>query len=140
MANKQRAEVEVAGAMGVHRFRLGTGAICQLEETLDLDVMGLFEKLQQGKVRLGMVREFVKASSVDHPNMSNEDANILIDDVGVVPLLNAMTDSIVLTYNVPQAKSKPNGKANGAEVANPPKPARGRKVATGVGTSSTPPN
>lgn len=139
MANKQRAEVEVSGATGVHRFRLGTGAICQLEETLDLDVMSLFEKLQQGKVRLGMVREFVKASSVDHPDMSNEQANDLIDEVGVVPLLNAMTDSILLTFNIQQAKPKPNGKGNGAIAANPPKPARGRKAA-GAGTSSTPPN
>lgn len=140
MANKQRAEVEVVGSNGeVHRFRLGAGAICILEETLELDVTALFEKLQQGKLRLGMVREFVKASSIEHPNMSNEDANALMDDVGVLPLLSAMTDSIVLTYNIQPAKPKSNGKGNGAISVNPPKPARGRK-ATGVGTSSTPPN
>lgn len=133
MANKQRAEVEVKAADGSsYVFRLGTGAICQLEETLNLDIMSLFGQLQKGNVRLGTVREFVKASAVNRPGMSNEDANDLIDDVGVMPLLNAMTDSILLTFNIPQ-----NGNGNGA-AANPPKPAKAKRG--GAGTSSAQPS
>jgi hypothetical protein len=141
-ANRQRAEVEIKGSDGTaYRFRLGTGAICRLEDTLDLDVMALFEKLQQGKIRLGMVREFVKVSAVDHPDMDNDTANGLIDDLGVVPVLNAMTDSILLTFNIetPAATTK-GGKPNGAEAApaNPLPPSAKRRRG-GADTSSAPP-
>lgn len=105
-------------------FRLGSGAICQLEETLDLDIMQIFDKLQQGKVRLSTVREFVKASAVSEKDMSNERANDVIDDCGVVPLLAAMTDSILTTFNIPKEKE-----------ANPPKPVKATKGA-GSGSSS----
>jgi hypothetical protein len=94
-------------------FRLGSGAICQLEESLNLDVMELFEQLQKGKVRLGTIREFVKASAVDPKDMDNEQANDCIDDCGVMPLLNAMTDSILATFNI---------KTDDKDKKNPQKP------------------
>lgn len=117
MANKQRAEVEVLGASGTrYVFRLGSGAICRLEDALDLDVTSLFKKLTEGTVRLKTVREFVIASFVEK-ELSPEEANDLIDDCGVVPLLGAMTDSLVLTFNVQEKK------------ADPPKPARAKRAA-----------
>jgi hypothetical protein len=130
VANKQRAEVEIVGAQG-HRyvFRLGSGAICRLEETLDLDVMTLFETLQKGKVRLTMVREFVKAAALWSDELTNDQANEVIDECGVVPLLNAMTDSILLTFNIPQTKDK--------QASDPPKPVRAKRAA-GSGSSSGP--
>lgn len=127
--NKQRAEVGVVGTDGsTHVFRLGSGAICQIEETLNIDVMEIFELIQKGKVRLSVVREFVKASSVNNPDMTNEQANDVIDDCGVMPLLSAITDSILLTFNI---------KTKEGEKANPPKPARAKKAA-GSGSLSGP--
>lgn len=130
MANRQRGEVEVRGSDGVTRtFRLGSGAICHLEEALNLDVMELFRQLQSGKMRLSMIREFIKASSLDKPDMSmtNEEAHQVIDACGVLPLIDAMTDSILATFNV---KKEQKG-------ANPPKPAR-RKAAAGAGSLNEP--
>lgn len=125
MANKQRAEVEVSGSSGdKYVFKLGSGAICQLEDTLDLSVNDLFETLNSGKVKLKTVREFVKAASV--PAVEDERANEIIDDCGVLPLLAAMTDSVLATFNVGKEDKK-----------NPPKPVSAKKAA-GSGVSSGP--
>lgn len=124
--NKQRGEVEVKGASGsTYIFKLGTGAICALEQKLEKPVLELFEQLKQGKIRLTTVREFVKASHVPE-ELDDAGANELIDDVGVMPVLDAMTDSMILTFN---SKSEPE---------NPQKPAaRGKR--NGAGISKTPP-
>lgn len=130
MANRQRGEVEVRGSDGETRtFRLGSGALCQLEEALNLDIMELFKQLTQGKMRLSMIREFVKASSVDKPDMTmtNDEAHQVIDACGVMPLIDAMTDSILVTFNVKKGK----------EGADPQKPARG-KAAAGAGSLKEP--
>ena len=140
MANKQRAEVDRTSAAGtVYRFRLGTGALCQLEETLDLDVMQLFEKLQKGGIRLGMVREFVKAAAVDPPATTNEAAADLIDELGVMPVLDAMTDSILLTFNIP---ATPPAAGNGASPSPPGPPVDKKRArrATGAGISTAAPS
>ena len=133
MANKHRAEVEVKGADGSsYVFRLGSGAICQLEESLNMEIMAIFSQIQEKTIRLTTVREFTKASCISAKDMTNEQANDLIDDVGVMPLLDAMTDSIIATFNIPK---KDENKANGA--GNPPKPAKARRG--GAGTSSAQP-
>lgn len=125
MVNKQRAEVAVTLSDGSeHKFRMGTAAICKIEEKLNVEVLELFNQLQKSKIRLGAVREFVKASSVTDPDMDDDAACALMDDVGVIPLLNAMTDSILATFNIPEEKK-----------ANPPKPVR--EVKSGTGNSRT---
>lgn len=120
MVNKQRGEVEATGQSGsAYLFKLGTGAICALEQQLDKPVLGLFEELQQGKIRLSTVREFVKASSV--PPLDDAGANALIDDVGVMPVLDAMTQSILTTFNVKADPPVPaRKKTSGAGISNPP--------------------
>ena len=126
MVNKQRGEVEAKGVSGsTYTFKLGTGAICALEQKLEKPVLELFEQLKRGQIRLTTVREFVKAAHVPG-ELDDVAANELIDDVGVMPVLDAMTDSILVTFN----QEKPKG--------NPQTPAR-RKRASGAGTSKTPP-
>jgi Phage tail tube protein, GTA-gp10 len=137
VTNKQRGEVDVTGRDGrVYRFRLGTGALCALEETLDLDVMALFERLQQGKIRLRMVREFVKAAYISENGsgaLTDPGANELIDNVGVVPVLDAMTDSILATFNIRKKNEEPEVPP---DVTAPPPPApikkRGRPAGSGT--------
>jgi hypothetical protein len=133
---QQRGQVEVRGRSGdVHTFRLGTGAICHLEETLNLDVMDLLAKLRVGKVRMSEVRDYVKASTTAKPDfsMTNDEAIAIVDDCGLYPLLDAMTDSLMETFNLP--------KADGAEegTTNPPAAERRRRTkAAGTKSSSAP--
>lgn len=128
VANKARAEVQVDGVSGnKYVLRFGSGAICQLEEALNLDMMQMAESFQTGKVRFTTIREFVKAGVLNEENVSNQRANDIIDDVGVLPLIKAITDSLLLTFNV---ETKGEGK-------NPPKPERVKREA-GSGSSSGP--
>lgn len=92
----------------MYRFRLGTGAICHLEEKLGLDIMELFQVFQTGRVKVSTIREFVIAGSVDKPNldMSIAEANDIIDEIGVMPFVDAFTDSILATFNVREDKKK----------------------------------
>lgn len=110
--------VEATGREGtVYRFRLGSGAICALEEKLGLDVMALFEMLQQRKIRSAMVREYVKAAIVG-PELTDDDAFRVMDNIGIMPTLNAMTDSILATFNIqrePGADAEPP-KKNGEDM------------------------
>lgn len=128
-ANRQRGEIEAKGHDGTaYLFKLGSNAICILEEKLDRPVLALFEDLQRGKVRMTTLREFVKATSIGRSEpMNNEEASACIDNVGVLPLLDVMTDSLTQTFN-PPAEDK----------ANPPTPAR-RAKQHGAGNSNTPP-
>ncbi len=92
----------------MYRFRLGTGAICHLEEKLNLDIMELFKTFQSGRVKVSTIRAFVIAGSVDKPDfdMTEAEANDLIDDVGVMPLVDLFTDSILATFNAREDKKK----------------------------------
>lgn len=129
MANKQRGEVSVSGQDGTaYTLKLGIAAICQLEETLDRPVLSLFEELQTGKMRVTTVREFVKAATTEQ---TDEQANALLENVGITRMLGAMTESLLATFGVDEKKANANGKAD------PHAPARQRKRA-GAGSSSVP--
>lgn len=137
MATKQRAEVEVVDSEGKrHTFRLGTGAICHLEETLGLDITELFKTLQAGRVKVTQIREFVRAGSIDKPNleMTVEEANEIVDACGVMPLVDAFTDSILLTFNTKGDTKHGSAKAKRGtgEKGNP------RRAAAGSASSSAP--
>lgn len=122
MANTARGEVEAKGRDGAsYVFKLGSNAICQIEDTTGKSAMALFGELQQGGIRLTTMREFVKAC-IQGRDLDNAAAGEVIDDIGVLPLLDAMTKSMLLTFNAPEA-------------ADPPKPA---KKTGGAGTSKTP--
>lgn len=87
---------------------MGTGAICHLEEKLNLDIMELFKTFQSGRVKVSTIRAFVIAGSVEKPDfdMTEAEANNLIDDVGVMPLVDLFTDSILATFNAREDKKK----------------------------------
>ncbi len=130
MVNKSRAEVEVKGASGkTYVMRFGSGALCQLEEALGVDVMEMAESFSKGKVKFTVIREFVKSGVLGDESVSNDAAHDIIDDVGVLPLIKAITSSLMLTFNVDTETSK--------DAANPSRPAR-VKAAAGSGSSSGP--
>lgn len=127
MANKQRGEVDVVGADGrVYIMKLGVAAICQLEEKLDRPVLKLFDELQQGTIRVTTVREFVKAATSEQ---TDEAANAMLENVGITPILDAMTNSLLATFAIAPAKTP----------KDPQRPARKRSRA-GAGSSSVPVN
>ena len=124
MSNRLRGEVEAKGVDGTtYVFKLGSNAICILEEKLDKPVLSLFDELRQGQIRVTTLREFVKASFVGDA-LDDQAAGLCIDNVGLLPLLDAMRTSLTQTFNAP-------------ETADPPKPAR-RGGKRGAGSSSTP--
>lgn len=117
-----RGEVTVTGRDGqVYTLKLGIAAICQLEETLDRPVLSLFGELEKGTVRVTTLREFVKAAT---SHKTNEEASLVLENVGITPMLSGMTDSLLATFGVAK---------NGHGSANPPAPAR--KSRAGAGSS-----
>lgn len=135
MENRQLAEVDASGRDGtVYTFRLSAGPICALEEKLDMDVMQLFERLQKGSCRLGMVREFVKVAIVSNGNgaLTNTGAEAVIDNVGVVPVLAAMTDSILVTFNLETKKNEVEPVPAAVAAVEPVKRKRGRPAGSGI--------
>lgn len=131
MANRQRAEVNATGADGtMYRFWMGTGALCTLEETLNSDAYALIDQIQNGKLRVGTLREFVKVAAVNDNGggaWTNADANSVIDNVGVIPMLATMMDSLMLTLNIPK-KNEPAAEPVDAVV----KRKRGRPAGSGT--------
>ena len=129
MANRTFADVEASGRDGtVYRFRLGAGALCVLEETSNLNAKGLYESLQAGEIRASVLREYVKAASVDNGALGNDEAVYVIDNVGIMPLVSALSESLLLTYNIP----KKNDVESAAAAVEPAKRRRGRPVGTGI--------
>ena len=106
-------------------MKLGIAAICELEKTLDRPVLKLFDELQTGTMRVTTVREFVKAATTE---TSDEAANVMLENVGITAMLDAMTNSLLATFGI-EAK---NGKAE-----NPPTPAKKR---AGAGSLKPPSN
>lgn len=124
MGNTQRGEVTVTGRDGqVYPMKLGIAAICELEKTLDRPVLKLFDELQSGTMRVTTVREFVKAATTE---TSDDAANVMLENVGITAMLEAMTNSLLATFGI----ETKNGKAE-----NPPVPAKKR---AGAGSSRPP--
>lgn len=139
MANKQRAEVEVTSAAGtVYTFRLGMGVLCQLEETLNLDVKALHEKLQEGFIPASMLREMVKATAIDPLAPSNEAACELIDELGFVTALQTMQRAFLLAMDA--EKRDENGNAAAPFPPVPPVDKKRARRATGAGISTAAPS
>ena len=137
MANKQRGEVEVRSASGtVYTLRLGSGALCQLEETLNLNTDEIFDQWK-GRFRARWLREFVKVLAVDPPAPSDEAATALIDEVGILAAVGAVSECIALAFD--EGTTGSNG--NGAAV-RPPVPPVGKRArrATGAGISTAAPS
>ena len=135
MADLLRGEIDLKGASGkLYRFKLGTRAICSLEQTLDRPVLALYADLKEGTMRLTALREFVKASALPDP-IPDEDANAILDDVGTIPALSGLLDSLIATFNLEDKIADGKKKA-----AGPRKPARGGLNATSgdAGSKSAP--
>lgn len=129
-ANSVRGEVELKRADGsLHVLKLGTAAICRFEELTGKSIFAVLPELQSRQFQLRDIRAFVLASSVGEKPLEEAAANELIDELGVLPVVDAMTDSIIASF-------KARRKGNGAATENPQTPARKRTA--GAGSSRTP--
>lgn len=139
MAKTPRGEVELTSASGtVYTLRLGFGAICQLEDALNLEADEILEKWK-GRFRARLLRDFIKVAAVDPPAPSDEEASALIDAVGIVAAVGAVSECISLAF---QDFMEEEPGTNGAS-ASPPKPPadtkRARRAA-GAGISTAAPS
>jgi len=138
MAKTPRGEVELTSASGtVYTLRLGFGAICQLEDALNLEADEILEKWK-GRFRARMLRDFIKVAAVDPPAPSDAEANALIDAVGIVAAVGAISDCISLAFQDLEEEPGTNGASASPPV--PPVDKKRARRATGAGLSTAAPS
>lgn len=107
MANEARGEIDVKGRDGQsYVFRLSANAICALEDAVGKSALELCEELRVGKVPVKSLRAFVKVASAGEPNLSNEAAGDIVQQIGAIPLIAAMTEGLLGLFDVAPGKKK----------------------------------
>lgn len=66
-----------------------TNAICHLEEATGLSYREVLDALARKRPKVTLLRAFVQAALVDPPNVSAEDAGVILDDIGGVAVIQA---------------------------------------------------
>lgn len=99
--NPLRGEVSLTGESGTtYTFRLGTNALARIQETLgESSIKGIIGRLSSelkgGDFSIVVIRQLVQAASTK--NISDDEAGDVIDDVGIVPALGAISESLTKT-------------------------------------------
>lgn len=100
-SNPLRGEVSLTGESGTtYTFRLGTNALARMQETLgESSIKGIIGRLSTelkgGDFSIVVVRQLVQAAATK--TISDEEAGNVIDDVGIVPALRAISESLKKT-------------------------------------------
>ena len=114
MANAQRGEVALTVGDRDYILRLGTNALCNLEDELGGSVVEIFSGLEKGGVSIKLLRSILYWGLVDqHPDLSRADVGNLIDDVGGVEAVGALITKAVSAGMAKGKGGKPAGKKKG---------------------------
>lgn len=128
MANSERGEVELTGLEGkTYVLKFDNGAKCEIEQATGKAVLVLLHEINTQQVSHTTVRAIVKASSTEKGTTDSK-ANALMDDVGFVPLMEAISRGLTSFFDGPEAR-----KTEGAQ------PEHKRRRTSGAASSSPPP-
>ncbi|MEP2782303.1 MAG: GTA-gp10 family protein [Pseudoruegeria sp.] len=116
MANAQRGEVALTVGGADYILRLGTNALCNLEDELGGSVVDIFSGLEKGGVSIKLLRSILFWGLTEqHPELSRDDVGDLIDDAGGVEAVGKLITKAV-SAGMPKSKGKggkPAGKKKG---------------------------
>lgn len=84
MANKERSEVSFDVQGKTWTMKIGTGAMCEMEDATGKGISELSKELSGDKVKLSLLRMiFWAALQKHHKGTTIEECDDLIDDIGI---------------------------------------------------------
>lgn len=98
-----------------YTLRLGFRAICAVEEELDTGFIALISRMGSGELRIGhIVALFCAMLSTEHPDITRERAEVLMEELGVEragTLMNEAIEKSKLFATEKSAAKAPKAKA-----------------------------
>jgi len=100
MANKNRGEVSLKVGTNTYTLRYSTNALCKLEDGFDKTVQEIAKLLEDSdNVRQSHVRLFFHAAFADnHPELTVEDAGLIMSDAGMEAAMGAASEAFRLAF------------------------------------------
>lgn len=124
MANPHRGEVALICGATTYRLTFTIDALCQLEDRLDLSIVQISERMQQGTPRLSLMRALLWAGLQTHHAPINEvQAGELIGQIGMVNLMGAVLEAMNRAFGedetAPEDQADPQRAGGRAKAQSP---------------------
>lgn len=138
MANPHRGEVALQAGEDTYRFCFTIDALCQLEERLDLSIVEISGLLNQGAVRLKVLRAILWAGlQTHHAPIDEKAAGELIGQIGAVPLMGAIVSAMNQAFGADEEAADEAGDPPAAGRRGKPRTGPAKTPAAGTGSASS---
>lgn len=113
MSNAQRGEVSFEALGQSWTMKLGTNAMCELEDRTGKTIVEIGDMLDNEKsFSMGLLRDIFMCALLDHhEDVSKKEAGRIIDDLGMKVAVDKVRDSFLKALPEAEAPTKGNRKA-----------------------------
>lgn len=89
-----------------YRFKFTYNAICAFEEHSNKTIMDVFNQMSKGAVSFTDLRTLLWVSLLEfHEDMTVKDAGSIIDEIGITPAIEKLSEAISKRFNIEDSKA-----------------------------------